>query len=625
MKSANKYIVQIILVIILAANQLFSQGSSLTYPIVDTGQKDYFNNSSQISEPVQGSSFYGQDANYSGNQPSYADNGDGTITDNITGLMWSKSTDLNGDGIVNVDDKLNYYDALSSAESLTLAGYNDWRIPSIKELYSLINFSGKDVSGYNGSNTEELTPFIDTDYFEFGYGDESAGERIIDAQFATTSIYVGNVMGGQKALFGVNFADGRIKGYPVDPTINEPNGKGFYILYVRGNTSYGINKFNNNNDGTITDNATGLMWSKEDNGEGLDWQGALEWVQQKNNESYLGYNDWRLPNAKELQSILDYSRSPSTTNSAAIDPLFECTVIPDEGGDSDYPFYWSGTTHENMRFGDNAAYVCFGEALGWMQVMNSNYQLLDVHGAGAQRSDPKAGDPNDYPYGHGPQGDVIRIYNYVRIVRDAPEVDNNNAPDVPQINGEQTGSSNTDYDFNIVCSDIDGNDVYYFVDWDDGNNSGWTGPYQSGAEIKFQHSWSADGEYKIKVKSKDIFDSESGWSGDYIILISSQTTNIDGEEGLPSEFVLDQNYPNPFNPSTTISFTVPYTSESSAQFTKLNIYDILGNNVADLLSSELNPGFYKIQFDASHLSSGIYLYKLTSGTVSLTKKMMLIK
>jgi hypothetical protein len=47
------------------------------------------------------------------------------------------------------------------------------------------------------------------------------------------------------------------------------------------------------------------------------------------------------------------------------------------------------------------------------------YYLIDVHGAGAQRSDPKAGDPAQYPYGRGPQGDDIRIYNYVRCVRDA--------------------------------------------------------------------------------------------------------------------------------------------------------------------------------------------------------------
>ena len=62
-----------------------------------------------------------------------------------------------------------------------------------------------------------------------------------------------------------------------------------------------------------------------------------------------------------------------------------------------------------------------------------DYTLLDVHGAGAQRSDPKAGDPADYPVGHGPQGDVIRIFNYVRCVRDVSLTTGvgNDLPDVP--------------------------------------------------------------------------------------------------------------------------------------------------------------------------------------------------
>ena len=63
--------------------------------------------------------------------------------------------------------------------------------------------------------------------------------------------------------------------------------------------------------------------------------------------------------------------------------------------------------------GDSAVYVSFGRALGYM-----NGTWLDVHGAGAQRSDPKSGDPVEYPHGHGPQGDAIRIYNYVLCVRD---------------------------------------------------------------------------------------------------------------------------------------------------------------------------------------------------------------
>jgi hypothetical protein len=66
-----------------------------------------------------------------------------------------------------------------------------------------------------------------------------------------------------------------------------------------------------------------------------------------------------------------------------------------------------------------AVYIAFGRALGWMQFPPGwgRRRLLDVHGAGAQRSDPKAGNPADFPYGRGPQGDVIRIDNFVRLVR----------------------------------------------------------------------------------------------------------------------------------------------------------------------------------------------------------------
>jgi hypothetical protein len=220
-------------------------------------------------------------------------------------------------------------------------------------------------------------------------------------------------MGGNETMFGVNFVDGRIKGYPTS--------KDFEIKLVRGRSDYGINDFVDNGDGTITDNATGLMWDKVGSSAGINWEDALAWVEQKNNENYLGYNDWRLPNAKELQSIIDYGRSPSYTNSPAISLLFDVPVINDEGGNDNYPFYWASTTHDDGPMPNIAVYVCFGEALGFMEMPpnSGNYFLQDVHGAGAQRSDPKDGDPDDYPYGHGPQGDVIRIYNYVRLARDA--------------------------------------------------------------------------------------------------------------------------------------------------------------------------------------------------------------
>jgi hypothetical protein len=147
----------------------------------------------------------------------------------------------------------------------------------------------------------------------------------------------------------------------------------------------------------------------------MDWEDALVWIQQKNEENYLGYNDWRLPNAKELQSIVDYTRSPATTDSAAIDPIFWVTTITSEVGGTNYPFYWTSTTHVSTVLGGDAAiYIAFGEALGYW--VNS---WMDVHGAGSQRSDPKSGNLANYPYGRGPQGDAIRINNYVRLIRDS--------------------------------------------------------------------------------------------------------------------------------------------------------------------------------------------------------------
>jgi hypothetical protein len=267
-------------------------------------------------------------------------------------------------------------------------------------------------------------PFIDIDYFNFEYGDTGAGERIINSQYLSSTAYVSTTMQGIETAFGVNFADGRIKGYPTAPMPGQMQGKEFFVLYVRGNINYGSNNFVDNGDGAITDLTTGLMWMRDDSGffnigdnGALNWEQALDWAE---NLEYAGYSDWRLPNAKELHSIVDYTRSPATTSSAAIDPIFKCTSIIDEGGETNYPFYWTSTTHSNsLGGGSNAAYISFGEALGYMEMPpnSGNYQLLDVHGAGAQRSDPKEGNPADYPYGHGPQGDVIRIYNHIRCVR----------------------------------------------------------------------------------------------------------------------------------------------------------------------------------------------------------------
>jgi hypothetical protein len=320
-------------------------------------------------------------------------------------------------------------------------GFDDWRLPSIKELYSLFDARGTDPSGPMNLDTSYLTPYLDTKFFKFAYGNTSTGERVIDSQYASSTKYVGNGPRGFDKLFGVNFADGRIKGYDLQI----PGGgmeKTFFVQCVRGNPGYGKNDFHDNGDGTITDRATGLMWARGDSGQGMNWQDALAWVQKKNAEKLLSHDDWRLPSVKELQSIVDYTRSPDTTHSPAIEPVFNCTTITNEGGKADYPCCWSATTHAGFQGGGAAMYVAFGRAAGWMSPRAlaggpperrdsfgrgpgpggppgkdaGDYHFVDVHGAGAQRSDPKAGDPAMFPHGRGPQGDVIRIYNYVRLV-----------------------------------------------------------------------------------------------------------------------------------------------------------------------------------------------------------------
>lgn len=324
-------------------------GSAGSYVIVDTGQTKFYGATSEISAPSEGEAFYGQDAQYNGTQPTYQDNGDGTVTDLNTGLMWQQNL---------LDEKLTYNEAKAMAETFTLAGYDDWRLPTIKELYSLILFSGTDPI-VEATDTSGLIPFIDTDYFDFRYGDPDAGDRIIDSQFVSSTEYVYTTMNGAFTVFGVNFADGRIKGYPAGDMGGVE--KTFEVRFVRGNLEYGKNVFVDNGDGTVSDLATGLMWSQTDSGEGMIWEEALAWVEQKNSENYLGYSDWRLPNAKELQSIVDYTRSPDTTGSAAIDSVFSCTSITNEAGQADYPYYWTGTTHVSANgFGSTAAYLAFG-------------------------------------------------------------------------------------------------------------------------------------------------------------------------------------------------------------------------------------------------------------------------
>ncbi|HMK39178.1 MAG TPA: T9SS type A sorting domain-containing protein, partial [Bacteroidota bacterium] len=99
----------------------------------------------------------------------------------------------------------------------------------------------------------------------------------------------------------------------------------------------------------------------------------------------------------------------------------------------------------------------------------------------------------------------------------------------------------------------------------------------------------------------------------------STISGVDNKGGAPGvqSFRLEQNYPNPFNPSTTITFDLP-----RAGFTTLKVYDVLGNEVRTLLSGELPAGVHQSRFDGTGLSSGVYFYRLRSGTFTQTMKLI---
>ncbi len=393
---------------------------------------------------------------------------------------------------------MSWHDSAALAARADTGGHHDWRVPTIKELYSLMDFRGSTGRALDFSSVPpDAKPYIDTRYFDFEYPTRHRGgqpARFIDAQYVSSTAYGGLTMDRNKTFFGVNFANGRIKGYPQD---GGRGGRGWYLRLVRGNQEYGRNDFRDRDDGSIGDAATGLVWMKSDSGDPtlarfrenghygdgrLDWPEALAFCESL---ELAGSGAWRLPNAKELQSIVDYGRSPQATGTAAIDPVFTATPVTNEAGKPDFAAYWTSTTHIDGRFpGTDAVIVHFGEALGALigpsrpgmrpggagmgmpppgphggfgmggpgpaqpgmpgpgmeprrgpggsggpggPVMGMPFRgesdsrsIIDVHGAGAQRSDPKIGDPDHYPvWGHGPQGDVRRVYNYVRCVRDA--------------------------------------------------------------------------------------------------------------------------------------------------------------------------------------------------------------
>lgn len=247
-------------------------------PVPDTGQLgDY-------------STIFGEDSDYSINPPTYRDNGDGTVTDRVTGLMWQHT-----DG-----GEMTWEQAVSYASGLSLAGHDDWRLPTANELYYIVD---------EGT----VNPAMDTRYFpatlaEYWWTSE---QRVDDSTKA----------------WAVN-AGGGIGAHPKTETISAGGTKHFHVRCVRGAAASAISpSLTNNGDGTVTDNRTGLVWQQAEV-SAKTWEQALAYAESL---SLAGHDDWRLPNIKELRSINDDSLHGPSANT---------TYFPG----AQAVRYWSSTT-----------------------------------------------------------------------------------------------------------------------------------------------------------------------------------------------------------------------------------------------------------------------------------------
>jgi len=278
-------------------------------PMPDTGQTICYDAAGNvITCPQPGEAFYGQDAQYAGPVRSYtklgqngielpdtATEADGWIMtrDNVTGLIWEVKTD---DG--SIHDKDNTYtwydteDFINTLNADNFGGYSDWRMPTVEELSSLVN-SGM----YNDA--------IDSMWFPYTMSSNWSSTTSASNTDLAWLVYfrLGHVYGDNKS-------------------------SSYYVRAVRAEQSGLLDNFVDNDNGTVTDTETGLMWQKETAPSKYTWQESLAYAE---GLSLGGHSDWRLPNRNELQTLVDYSRY-----NRAIDPLLEANTWSSA--------YWSSTT-----------------------------------------------------------------------------------------------------------------------------------------------------------------------------------------------------------------------------------------------------------------------------------------
>lgn len=296
--------------------------ASTIWSLPQTGQTKCYNSNGDLLPSCVGT---GQDGELriGAAWPSirFTDNNNGTITDNLTGLIWLKDANCFGNQV--------WSNALSLARGLATGtcGLTDgsnlgqWRLPSIIELESIV--SQEQANPYLWLNMQGFINFQGAKYLssstDLGYTSDARSVDMRDGNTTSNSKTVGPVY-----MLPVRNGYSGVVSLPKTGQTTCYDDSGATLASCAGTGQDGelqpgkvwpVPRFSNNDDQTITDNLTKLVWSKDANpATGLiPWQEALDFIKLKNSQLYLGYGDWRLPNSKELMSLTNWGSSSNSS------------------------------------------------------------------------------------------------------------------------------------------------------------------------------------------------------------------------------------------------------------------------------------------------------------------------
>jgi formylglycine-generating enzyme required for sulfatase activity len=365
-----KHLITALFIFTLLTSALQSHAASPPAPVPQTGQTLCYNSSGEVI-PCAGT---GQDGDLKMGvvwpSPRFLDNGDQTVTDKLTGLIWAKDANLmktrdpsfdadyapvfswesSNDGAVTWQHALNYIKKLNAEN---YQGHNDWRLPNINELKSLVNqgqsYPATWLNGQGFSN-------VQSGYYRSSssYAGSTESAWVVDVYGGGLGIfnkaynyYVWPVRGGLSGSFGnLTLAKtGQTTCYDTSGTVISCSGTG-QDGELQVGAVWPIPRFTANADQTVTDNLTGLIWSRDANP--ATWQQALDYIKTLNSSSYLGHNDWRLPNRNELESLVNRGQANGGT-------WLNGQGFSNVGSD----FYWSGSTvasSTNLVWGVNVGH-----------------------------------------------------------------------------------------------------------------------------------------------------------------------------------------------------------------------------------------------------------------------------